>query len=54
MPEHIKEEDIERLVTLMREYPFGMLITVHEVVPAVVPFEPGADRISMRMDQVNV
>lgn len=40
VPDHFKETDPERLAALMRDYPFGMLITVHEGLPLVshIPF----------------
>ncbi len=40
LPDHFKESDPERLAALIRNYPFGMLVTVHEGLPFVshIPF----------------
>lgn len=40
LPDHFKESDPERLAALIRDYPFGMLVTVHEGLPCVshIPF----------------
>jgi predicted FMN-binding regulatory protein PaiB len=53
-PEYITEEDIERLVALIREYPFAMPITVHEELPANAPFELGVVGITARLNPANV
>lgn len=40
IPDHFKETDPERLVALLRDYPFGMLVTVRAGLPFVthIPF----------------
>lgn len=40
IPDHFKESDPERLVALIRDYPFGILITVRDGLPFVshIPF----------------
>jgi len=40
IPDHFKETDPERLAALIRDYPFGMLITVRDGLPFVshIPF----------------
>lgn len=40
IPEHFKETDPERLAALLRDYPFGMLVTVRAGLPFVthIPF----------------
>lgn len=35
IPDHFKETDPERLVALLRDYPFGMLVTVRAGLPCV-------------------
>lgn len=40
IPDYFKESDPERLAALIRDYPFGMLITIHDGLPFVshIPF----------------
>lgn len=40
IPEHFKETDPERIISLVEDHPFGMMVTVHEGAPFVshLPF----------------
>ncbi len=40
IPKDFKEDDSERLAALIRDYPFGMLVTIHDGLPFVshIPF----------------
>ena len=35
VPAHFREEDLVNIHTLVRRYPFGMLLTISEKVPEV-------------------
>jgi transcriptional regulator len=56
LPNHFKESDPERLAALLRDYPFGMLVTMRDGLPFVshIPFlyERRSDGVSVLLGHV--